>query len=357
MRKYYLFFMQVFSFAFMVAKDQPRRSLSEIVRHDSVEDVKKVLSKREDAKADFKEGYPLHSAAERGNPEIVQLLIDAGADVNGKTTLGTTPLHLARNGDVAIVLIKNGASVDERDSNGATPLWDAASSKRLSVVEACLDNGANPHAIGPAKQTVLHIACNYDMFYKQDALMIVILLVGKKVKINEQDIMGNTPLHNAAVSGGEQVVDFLLKKGADPTIKNNNKEIPLHKAAYSGTKKAVELLLVNLPSGITLADTINAQDIKGNTPLHYATLNLNEEVIPYLLEKGASITKANQGGQRPEDLIIAREDREPVREERVRQMYKKHKEKIKTKHKKASRFRTMKALKKKIGSQFKLKKN
>ncbi len=68
-------------------------------------------------------GYPLHYAAHNAN--VIQLLVDHGANVNIKDGKGRTPLHIAAvmaymEGIQA--LIKNGADVNAVDDEGNTPL-------------------------------------------------------------------------------------------------------------------------------------------------------------------------------------------------------------------------------------------
>lgn len=73
---------------------------------------------------------PLHRACEGRKVEIVELLLGAGADVNGDNTGNdTTPLHHACRGrrvDVVEVLLKAGANVNARDVLGKTPLDELA---------------------------------------------------------------------------------------------------------------------------------------------------------------------------------------------------------------------------------------
>ena len=68
---------------------------------------------------------PLSWAALAGKVEIVERLIKAGADVNGKNREGTTPLHEAGfmgQDEIAALLLQNGADVRARDENGQIPL-------------------------------------------------------------------------------------------------------------------------------------------------------------------------------------------------------------------------------------------
>ena len=67
---------------------------------------------------------PLHFAIYKDNSEIVELLIDKGADVNAKAVGGQTPLHVNTiQLEVAELLIDKGADVNAKsDDNGDTPL-------------------------------------------------------------------------------------------------------------------------------------------------------------------------------------------------------------------------------------------
>ena len=60
-----------------------------------------------------------------GRKEIVELLVDAGADVNAKSEKGTTPLHYATvfgHREVAELLIAKGSDVNAKSQDGYTPL-------------------------------------------------------------------------------------------------------------------------------------------------------------------------------------------------------------------------------------------
>ena len=69
--------------------------------------------------------HPIHAAAAGKRPEIVSILIAAGADVNATQAGGFTPLHAAaQNGDVDMAkeLLANGANSNIRADNGQLPL-------------------------------------------------------------------------------------------------------------------------------------------------------------------------------------------------------------------------------------------
>ena len=62
------------------------------------------------------------AAGERGQKEIVELLIATDADVNAKCNVGWTPLHNAQGNEILELLIAEGADVNAEDVEGKTPL-------------------------------------------------------------------------------------------------------------------------------------------------------------------------------------------------------------------------------------------
>ncbi|KAK7485777.1 hypothetical protein BaRGS_00022958, partial [Batillaria attramentaria] len=92
-------------------------------------------------------------------------------------------------------------------------------------------------------------------------LEITKLLVEKGALLNQRDRDGDTPL-NAGMKF-DAIADFLIKKGCDVTIANNNGQTPSHKAAAYGHSQILRLLMAN-------GADFNAVDKAGDTPLHDA---------------------------------------------------------------------------------------
>lgn len=90
--------------------------------------------------------FAITAAANEGDIEIIKTLIEYGANINVKTTLGNTPLHLASycgNKDVVRLLINNGAKINERNNVGETPVFPAIIRGNQETTDILLKNGAN----------------------------------------------------------------------------------------------------------------------------------------------------------------------------------------------------------------------
>ncbi|OII73367.1 ankyrin-repeat protein [Cryptosporidium ubiquitum] len=87
----------------------------------------------------------IHFAAIRGNRMITETLIKYGADINDKDEDGKTPLHYASfrpNSDYIKWLIEKGADVNGKDKYGRTPLHVASLSGNLEITKILVDNGS-----------------------------------------------------------------------------------------------------------------------------------------------------------------------------------------------------------------------
>jgi len=106
---------------------------------------------------------PLYSVAnECGGPEgaaVVRALVQSGADVNASDGVKhCTALHMAaRRGHVEIAeaLLDCGAEIDARDSLGETPLRRSVNCNKIQVADLLLRRKANPHSIGSKGLTPL----------------------------------------------------------------------------------------------------------------------------------------------------------------------------------------------------------
>lgn len=108
----------------------------------------------------------------------------------------------------------------------------------------------------------------------------------RQVRDDEEDLERKAPpMHRAAYLGMTDAVQSLLKIGSDPSQLDDLSETALHKAVREGHIETVQALLVT--------GDVNAESNIGMTPLHWACVTGNDEIVALLLEYGADPHKRN----------------------------------------------------------------
>ncbi|XP_072246014.1 oxysterol-binding protein-related protein 1 isoform X2 [Leuresthes tenuis] len=210
------------------------------------------------------------------------------------------------------------------------------------------------------EEQFLRFARNGDLPGVQRLLMAKIreeTQININCKGKSKSNLGWTPLHLACYFGHKDVVEELLKAGADVNLPNNIGDTPLHKAAFTGRKEVVMLLLhydacatvingtAQIPKDVTQnaeirsmleaaerteerkleeelleaaregnlstltkllsrkkPPDINCTDLLGNTPLHCAAYRGQRQCALKLLKSGANPSSKNKNGQTVFDL-------------------------------------------------------
>ncbi|HPC96208.1 MAG TPA: ankyrin repeat domain-containing protein [Sedimentisphaerales bacterium] len=185
----------------------------------------------------------LHEAVESGQKELVQYLLDKGANIEAKERQGLTPLHKASAAgkkDIVELLLAKGADVNATDLQGATPLWYARKGDHREIAELLSRRGAREEAPAVSEQASaisLHAAA------KTNNLELVKSLVSKGADVNAMDDRwAATPLHLAAYYNRIRVVEFLISKGANVNALNKWNRTPLDEAVDQNRVNVVEML-------------------------------------------------------------------------------------------------------------------
>lgn len=148
---------------------------------------------------------PITFASENGNIEMIKLLLNAGADINGKTGgSGDTPLIIAimkKNAELTRFLIENGADINLANNFGATPFWGACAMGDEFAVDLMLKTkktdinypGRFPNPLNGPKEIVTNIT-PLMIAIKHNHHKIVSALIESGANINAKDSMGRTAM-------------------------------------------------------------------------------------------------------------------------------------------------------------------
>jgi len=183
----------------------------------------------------------LHAFAKLGHEGLVQVLLDKGASPNGRDDRnGSTPLiYAAGEGRTKIVeiLLNAGADIESQMKDGSTSLIWATCNQREEVIQLLLARGAATEATDSEDCTALIYAASYG------DQKTVSLLLEHGAKPCARGKNRYTALIMAASKGHESVVRTLLEKGADVDAKDHLDNTALIWAAWKGHGSVVKVLL------------------------------------------------------------------------------------------------------------------
>jgi ankyrin repeat protein len=149
----------------------------------------------------------MNAAVQKDESALVESLLRHGANVNGTLPSGSTPLDTAAFGgarNVVGVLLKNGADPNMGGPSGMRPLEDASLKGFTAIVAMLLDHGALVNYISAGS--------------------------------------GATALYSAASFGKADVVELLLKRGANPNLCGASRKSPYEAASENGYSDIAKLL-------------------------------------------------------------------------------------------------------------------
>lgn len=174
---------------------------------------------------DKKYDWPLCIASVHGYIDIMQMLINAGADVN-KSVNGWTALYAASaygKIEVARLLLgTHGIDVDKDPvGNGQTALHIAVINNHVEIVQLLLKSGANVNNADIEDRTPLYFASS--MGYID---IVQVLLAANEINVNFTDDWGRTALHIALEQGNTNIVRLLIGR-IDIDNNNGNKALQI----------------------------------------------------------------------------------------------------------------------------------
>ena len=251
---------------------------------------------------------PLLYAARDGRLGSVEILVKAGADVNQGDANSISPLVIAINNNqikVARFILEQGADFNAMDWYGRSPLWSAVELRNMDIhnatfahevdregaldlIEVLLRRGVDPNArtreVPPIRRHILPTTGSLSWV----------------------DFTGQTAFIAAALSGDVTVMRLLLNYGADPTITTHQGTTALMAAAGinwvffqtfdEGPEKLFEAVKLCVEE---LGLDVNAANSMGLTPLMGAANRGSDNIIQYLVEKGAMLNVKDKEGRTP----------------------------------------------------------
>ncbi len=218
---------------------------------------------------------PLFNSVRSKNLLLVEYLLSKGAVIDEKNgKIGLTPLYKAcydGSLDIATVLVDAGADINLKSTEGFAPLCVAVQNKHKHIVEYLLTKGAIVDVkCGDRKWSPLVKAC-YD-----GLLDIANVLVDAGADLNQKTREGYSLLYIAVQNKHKPIVEYLLSKGAPINEKNGlNDDSALHKACFIGSLEMTKTL-------IEAGADINILDKIGQKPIDLAIGQNHQAVVEYL---------------------------------------------------------------------------
>jgi len=305
-------------------------------REGNAATVRALLEGGADPNAQEKNGRQtaLMWAIAEHHPEVTKELVQHKADVNAKSRTGFTALMFAARGDVesARTLLNAGA-----DPNATIPDWGgtaliiASTMGQSDIVEALLDKGADPNYKDANSFTALHSAVRDSDYGGERAQREAAVATVKALlkhgadpnarlhqekptvrATNELEFEGATPIVLAAEFNNIDAIKLLVEAGGDPTIPTAKGTTALIMASGAGTDVqrarslderalAVETAKYLVAHGVD----VNAVGQFGWTALHSASYQGLNDVIEFLVSKGAKLETKDELGQTPLSISLS----------------------------------------------------
>ena len=285
---------------------------------EATRSIKLLLQAGADVNA-VAEGAPaaLHWAIAKGAAEVTDLLIGAGADFNiglpgGRDkgmfaghAVGATPLMIAaREGNLQLVnrLLEAGADWGLADSQGRTAVDLATQAGRIEVLQRLEQAGAKVDF----RSQQLHSAALLEAVKRQDIEGVRRALQGgARTDLQEKDTQ-RTPLMLACLDGNAEIVRLLLEGKADPNQHTQWGEYPLTNAVVRGHTGTVRVLLeagaetsLQYEPRSVPAEKHNCVIPSRFSPLADAVAGGHAEVTELLLAAGADVNVLSRHGDNP----------------------------------------------------------
>ncbi|KAF7983634.1 hypothetical protein HWV62_20572 [Athelia sp. TMB] len=229
---------------------------------------------------------PLLIASSEGHLDIVNVLLEKGADIDVKGGFCASALQAASaegHLEMAKLLLKNGADVNNAGGTYGSALQAASARDRLEITKLLLENGADVNIAGGAYGSALQAAS------AGGHLEIAKLLVENGADVNFAEGLDGSALQAASAEGHHEIARLLLENGADVNIAGAGYGSALQAASAEGHLEISKLLLENRAE-------VNIAGGAYGSALQAASAEGHLEIAKLLLENGADVNIAEGYG-------------------------------------------------------------
>ena len=340
---------KTYPYMILSIKDAPveKKNFVALCADSSPEEIQERLSEGIDVNEKNHNGMTalMNAAMHNDNPEVIRVLVGAGAKVNSvnMNSSGNTALIFAamyNTPDVLKALLDNEADITITNADGKIAYDFAQNNEKLKdsdvisalevkkpltygefldhcktdslddILDTLNDSELDVNSLDENGRNALMFACmgnNSDVIGE---------LIQRTNDINAQDKQGNTALMFACDSNNADAVNALLDSGADISITNQNGFAAIVFAMDNNSLKDTEIIprLTPKPSddefielcrtgsaeeitkAVNAGANIKAENSKGQTPLMIAAQNNTPEIISLLLDLGSDINHVDSMG-------------------------------------------------------------
>ena len=305
--------------------DQEIEEFASAIRNGDIAAVRRFIDSGANLNArDYTYGRPLLAVAttatdERGKIEVVQMLIDAGADVNnfdsgGRPMVNVTALRgsseslrvllnagadpnvrdmsgypaleraFQRNSpEVIHVLVEGGADVNARDHAGDPLLYHQLTFGSIENVQAFIEAGADVHGLSKRGVPLLRSAIS-------GGIELIRIMLDAGADVNARGTGGRPVLAYAMPWSYPEEIGFILEAGADPDACDAAGNPLLYNAIRGGHGENVRVL-------VDAGANVDAYDARGDPLLAVALIITNEYAATILIDAGADVNAIDSDGK------------------------------------------------------------
>jgi ankyrin repeat protein len=255
--------------------------------------------------------FPLFAALEEDRIDIVELLLEHGANVDARGAMGETILLRVLSWpqrnlvNLVNLLLKHEPDVNARDGFFRSSLHLAEYNGELAVAEMLVKQKADVNSQDKYGKTPLLILAKRGKYSEDDVIGHAWSLLEHGADVNIRDKGNEIPLHLAIRNAWFKFASILLEQGADTTAENSEGKTPLHVLSDSQTENEDDVLnhaLLLLEHGAE----VNIRDKDNETPLHLALRQAWFRFARILLDHGADANAKNNNGISPLHVLAER---------------------------------------------------